>query len=274
VEQLLWPDIRSIGLSPAALRSRLEGIGGSDANVILSGDSERILALWREKRGGSPPDLTGVLPVMLGQWTESFNRQWYEKQSGLVVSDNGSSWTCNTYTWRRATLDGVVDAKNAVFEAKHVSAFAKGDEVLSRYMPQLQHNMAVTGLGQGILSVLYGNHRWESYEIASDWLYQAELLIAEKAFWDCVWSGEPPVASAPPSPPKPIAYRELCLEGSNAWSSAAADWIANAQAAKCHSNAVKALKELIPEDVSRAWGHGLEAKRSKSGAISFRELAA
>jgi hypothetical protein len=35
-----------------------------------------------------------------------------------------------------------------VFEAKHTSAFAKSDEVLERYMPQLQHNMAVTGYQQ------------------------------------------------------------------------------------------------------------------------------
>jgi predicted phage-related endonuclease len=267
----MWPRLSVIGLSEAALADRRQGIGGSDANIILSGDPERVLALWREKRGeGAGDDLASVLPVMLGQWTEAFNRQWYVKVTGLIVGDAGSTWTSQAHRWRRATLDGLVEAKRAVWEAKHVSAFAKPEEVLARYMPQLQHNMAVAGVESAVLSVLYGNHRWEAYEVASDWLYQDELLVAEQAFWTCVLSGEPPVAASPPAPPKPVAWRELCLDGNNGWAVAAADWIENVDAARKHAAAVKALKEAIPEDVSRAWGHGLEARRSKSGAVSFK----
>ena len=269
-----WPSLGTIGLAPGARALRLEAIGGSDANIILSGDPDRVTALWREKRGeGEGEDLTAVLPVMLGQWTEDFNRQWYTRAMGYGVTDCGSVWTSMVHPWRRATLDGVVEDKASVFEAKHVSAFAKADEVLARYMPQLQHNMAVTGLPNAVLSVIFGNHKWESYEIAADWLYQDELLDAEQRFWNCVVSGQPPVAAPPPAPPKPVAYKELCLEGNNAWATAAVDWTTNAQAAKRHAESVKALKELIPEDVSRAFGHGLEARRSKSGAISFKGQA-
>ena len=32
------------------------------------------------------------------------------------------------------------------------------------------------------------------------------------------------------------------------------------------------IKELLEDDVSRAFGHGIEAKRSKAGAITIREL--
>ncbi len=271
----IWPRLNAIGLDPTVRHARRFGIGGSDANTILSGQPDRVLALWREKRGeADSEDLTNVLPVMLGSWTEAFNRQWYIRQTGLEVGDVGSVWTSSTQSWRRATLDGLVEAKRAVWEAKHVSAFAKPDEVLARYMPQLQHNMAVCGVEAAILSVIYGNHRWEAYEVTSDWLYQEELLKAEQVFWNAVKSGAPPLVVMPPATPKPIGYRELCLEGSNAWSVAAADWIANAAPAKIHAASVKTLKELIPDDVSRAWGNGLEAKRSKSGALSFREVAA
>jgi hypothetical protein len=268
-----WPQLGEIGLGQGALAERRAGIGGSDANIILSGDPERVLALWREKRGeGSGEDLSGVLPVMLGQWTEAFNRQWYERATGLSVSEAGSLWVSASHSWRRATLDGVVEAKPAVWEAKHVSAFARPDEVLARYMPQLQHNMAVTGLETAILSVITGNHKWEACEVALDWLYQDELLDAEQRFWNAVQSGEPPVALAPPPPPKPVAWREIDLTGSNGWAMAAADWIETGPAAKRHAGAIKSLKELIPDDVSRAFGHGLEAKRSKSGALTFREM--
>jgi predicted phage-related endonuclease len=62
-------------MPPDQVTARLEGIGGSDANIILSGDEEQVLKLWRVKRGEVPPeDLSDVLPVMLGCWTEAFNR--------------------------------------------------------------------------------------------------------------------------------------------------------------------------------------------------------
>ena len=36
-----------------------------------------------------------------------------------------------------------------------------------------------------------------------------------------------------------------------------------------HEGAKADLKKLVPEDAKEAIGHGLRAKRSKSGAISF-----
>ena len=36
-----------------------------------------------------------------------------------------------------------------------------------------------------------------------------------------------------------------------------------------HEKAKSELKALVPEDAKEAYGHGVRAKRSKSGAISF-----
>ena len=36
-----------------------------------------------------------------------------------------------------------------------------------------------------------------------------------------------------------------------------------------HETAKSELKKLMPEDAKEATGHGVRAKRSKSGAISF-----
>ncbi len=140
-------------------------------------------------------------------------------------------------------------------------------------MPQLQHNMAVIGSDLAILSVIYGNHKWEVYEVAADWLYQEELLIAEARFWDCVRTGEAPVAAPMPSPPKAVGVRECCFDGNNAWAAAAADWLENREQAKRHGVAVTTLKGFVPSDASRAFGHGLEIRRSKAGSLSIRELA-
>jgi len=257
----------------ASLTDRLLGIGGSDANIILSGDEERVMRLWREKRGESPPeDLSGKLPVVLGSWTEEFNRQWYEKLSGNRLADAGRVLTCSNYRWRKCTLDGLVEGSGAVFEAKHTNSFVSPDEVLERYMPQLQHNMAVAKADRAILSVIFGNSKYEIFEVAADWLYQIDLLQAENDFWQSVLSGEPPVTVEPPTAPRPVATREIRFDGNNAWASAAADWLENVQAAKKHALACKGIKELIDDDVCRAFGHGIEAKRSKSGAITIRGL--
>jgi hypothetical protein len=273
VPAVSWPDLGALSLTQEQLAERLLGVGGSDANTIFSGDPGKVRYLWLEKRGEeTPEDLSGQLAVSLGSWTESFNRQWFEKLTGQTVKQVGSSLVCPKHHWRRCTLDGFIEESNSVWEAKHTSAFAKSEEVLERYMPQLQHNMAVAGVERAILSVIFGNHKFEMFEVASDWIYQIELLEAEIDFWDCVRTGREPFAAPPPTPPKPIGVREVCLEGNNSWAAAAADWLAFREAAKVHAAASSQVKELVEPDVARAFGHGIEAKRSKAGAITIREL--
>lgn len=219
-----------------------------------------------EKRGEAlRVDLSGHLRVALGTWTEAFNRQWFEQITGQKVVLVGKYLTCST--------DGFVEDRNAVWEAKHTNAFGRGEDVLERYMPQLQHNMAVAKADLALLSVIFGNHKFEIFEVAADWLYQLDLLEAEEQFWECVLTGREPVPAQIPSPPRCIGTREVCLEGSNAWASGAVDWLANKEAAKMHSAAAALIKGLVEDDVARAFGHGIEAKRSKSGAISIRALA-
>ena len=267
-----WPQLGNFQLSAERVDARNRGIGGSDANIILAGDSERVLRLWQEKRGeAEPEDLSGRLAVVLGCWTEEFNRQWYEKLSGNPVIDAGTQLTCSTYRWRKCTLDGVVAGSGAIFEAKHTNSFVKPEEALERYMPQLQHNMAVAKSDRAVLSVIFGNAKYEMFEVAADWLYQLDLLEAEKAFWNAVLSGEPPVIMDAPPAPRPVAMRELSFEGNNAWASAAADWLETNQAAKTHATASKTIKELVEDDVKRAFGHGIEARRNMAGAITIRE---
>ncbi len=269
-----WPALDHLRLAGEVAGGRRSFIGGSDANVILSGDRERLLRLWREKRGeAEPEDLSGSLAVMLGCWTEAFNRQWFEQLSGERVRRAGEGRTCSRHEWRRCTLDGLVEGSGAVWEAKHTNAFAKSEDVIERYMPQLQHNMAVAGAERAVLSVIFGNHKYEMIEVASDWLYQLELLEAEEQFRDCVLTGKEPVPTQPPPPPRPLGTREVCLEGNNAWASAACDWLTHREAAKTHAASTSLIKSLIEEDVARAFGHGIEAKRSRSGAITIREFA-
>ena len=137
VKSASWPRLNQIGIPAEEIELRRQFIGGSDANVILCGEPDRVLRLWREKRGEEQPEnLTSVLPVMLGSWSEAFNRQWYERQTGQGVTLIGAKFVCSEHGWRRASLDGFVVAQSAVFEAKHVGGFSRSEEILARYMPQ------------------------------------------------------------------------------------------------------------------------------------------
>jgi hypothetical protein len=86
-----------------------------------------------------------------------------------------------------------------------------------------------------VLSVITGGGKWVEITVPADSLYQHLLLTAEKKFWRCVESGD-------------RQTRTAFLQ---------------------HENAKVELKSLMPEDAKEAIGHGLRAKRSKSGAVSF-----
>ncbi len=141
-------------------------------------------------------------------------------------------------------------------------------------MPQLQHNMAVTEAKSAVLSVIFGNHKFEVFHVEADWLYQSDLLEAEIKFWDCVSTGSEPVAAIAPPTPRAVGIRQVNLAGNNAWAAAAADWLETKQPAKLHASACTAIKGLVEDDVALAFGHGIEARRSKSGAVTIRERGA
>ena len=64
------------------------------------------------------------------------------------------------------------------------------------------------------------------------------------------------------------------MSGSNAWAEFANLYRETRPAALDHDRAKAELKALVPEDAKEASGHGIRAKRSKSGAISFEVLEA
>ena len=60
---------------------------------------------------------------------------------------------------------------------------------------------------------------------------------------------------------------------SNAWAEFAGIFARTRSAHLEHEQAKTELKGLMPEDAKEAMGHGLRAKRSKSGAVSFDLLS-
>jgi predicted phage-related endonuclease len=251
---------------------RRQFIGGSDARVIMGSDEQALIRLWREKRGEiEPEDLSGNLVVQLGVATEDLNRRWYEANTGQVITDVQKRVCHPALRWMGATLDGRVQGSDAVFEAKFMLPWSFSEEAAAeKYMPQLQHNMWVVAARNAVLSVISGGGKWVEITTHADPLYQHLIVTAERKFWRCVKSGEQPqLFGVEPPKPRREAVRVADMTSSNAWAEFAVSFTRTRAAHIEHEQAKAELKGLMPEDAKEAIGHGIRAKRSKSGAISF-----
>ena len=264
--------MRSTELAVRNHGNRREFIGGSDARVIMGEDEVALVRLWREKRGEvEPEDLSGNLVVQLGVVTEPLNRLWYERNTGQAITDVQRRIRHPVNRWMGATLDGMVAGSGAVFEAKFMLPWSFSEEAAAeKHMAQVQHNMWVTNAKVAALSIITGGGKWVEITVSADPLYQHLLLTAERKFWRCVENGEPPRRFGI-NPPRPrlAAVRIIDMTGSNSWAEFAAIFRTTRQAFLEHEKSKSELKALIPEDVAQASGHGVKAKRSKSGAVSF-----
>jgi predicted phage-related endonuclease len=239
-------------------------------------DEAVLLRLWREKRGEvEPEDLSGNLTVQLGLVTEPLNRIWYQRNTGQVVKDVQRRVLHPMNRWMAATLDGVVDGTGTVFEAKFMLPWSFSEEAAAeKHMAQLQHNMWVINATAAALSVITGGGKWVEIAVSADPLYQHLLLTAEKKFWRCVESGEPPRLFGVEAPRARIeAVRVVDMSASNSWAEFAGVFCRTREAFLEHEAAKTELKKLLPEDAKEAIGHGVRAKRSKSGAVSFDVLS-
>jgi predicted phage-related endonuclease len=263
---------REFAMTSTLSRERRHFIGGSDARIIMGDDEGALLRLWREKRGEiEPEDLSANLIVQLGLATEDLNRRWYEANTGQVLTDIQRRIRHPVLRWMAATLDGRVETTGAVFEAKFMLPWSFSEEAAAeKYMPQLQHNMWVIAARSAVLSVITGGGKWVEITTHADPLYQHLIVTAERKFWRCVESGEPPrLFGVEPPKPRIEAVRIVDMSSSNSWAEFAGLFRTTRQAFLDHERSKTELKALMPEDAKEAIGHGVRAKRSKSGAVSF-----
>jgi hypothetical protein len=168
-------------------------------------------------------------------------------------------------------LDGRVESSGAVFEAKFMLPWSFSEEAATeKHAPQLQHNMWVIAASAAVLSIITGGGKWVEIKTHADPLYQHLIVTAERKFWRCVESGEPPsLFGVDPPKPRIEAVRIVDMTSSNAWAELAAIFARTRSAHLEHEQSKSELKSLVPENAQQAIGHGIRAKRSKSGAISF-----
>ena len=241
-------------------------IGGSDARIIMGDDQDRLIRLWREKRGEvEPEDLSDNLIVQLGTATEALNRAWYQRSTGQTITDVQKRVRHPMHKWMAATLDGMVEPAGAVFEAKFMLPWTFTEEAAAeKHMAQLQHNMWVVTARSSVLSIITGGGKWVEIKIYADPLYQHLLLTAERKFWRCVQSGEPPLLFNIETPrPRLEAVKVVDMASSNLWAEFAATYLRTKEAHTEHEIA-KA------QEACTGGRQGSERSRHQGQAVQVR----
>ena len=96
-----------------------------------------------------------------------------------------------------------------------------------------------------MLSVITGGGKWVEITTHADPLYQHLILTAERKFWRCVESGEPPrLFGVEPPKPRIEAVRIVDMSGSNAWAEFAGIFARTRAAHLEHEQAKTELKSL------------------------------
>ena len=94
-----------------------------------------------------------------------------------------------------------------------------------------------------MLSVITGGGKWVEIKTHADPLYQHLIITAERKFWRCVESGEPPALfGIEPPTPRIAAVRIVDMNASNAWAEFAAVFARTRSAHLEHEQAKAELK--------------------------------
>ena len=254
-------------LTPEQIKAREGRLTASQVACLMTGDKEKILNLWRELVGDpdyKPPSLSDIWAIRLGEVTEDLNLEWFARKHGDVFRQG----EVVALDWASCTLDGWSEKYQCPIECKHCGGFEKSSDIIHRYMPQMHWQMIVTKSDQCILSVIQGAKEPEIWFVQFNQEYAINLWDRAMEFMNKVRNLIPPVEMLPILPPI-IPEKEYDMSASNAWISAAADWLEARTANQKHKDASEAIKEMMPNDAIRAIGGGISVRRDKAGRIKI-----
>ena len=176
------------------LEARREGIGGSDASVIVGLNRWKSpFQLWLEKTGkAEPEDLSDNEYVYWGKVLEEAVANRFCELTGKKVQRRGLL-QMDGCPYIIASVDRMVVGENAGLECKTCNGFAakewEDDEVPAAYYVQCQHYMMVTGCERWYIAVLIGGNRFVWKEIPRNDKEIDLLFQAETEFWHKVQEG-------------------------------------------------------------------------------------
>lgn len=252
--------------------NRVGFIGGSDMRRIMNGD---WISLWKEKtKRKEPDDLSGVLPVQLGIYTEQFNIDWFAKDMQISIPKENLQREF-TLNWEGVPLKGTVDAQldsHEILECKHTFDANTMESCIKMYMPQIQFYLWVSNSKGCYLSVLFGNRKWDYVFVHRDFDYIEKMKVYVKEFWQLVRDDEIPFGDDEVSPVsidkiKVNGMVRRDASGDNEFISRCHDYIEKQESAASFESAKSDLKAMVGDNEREVYCDLLTIKRDKRGAL-------
>lgn len=246
--------------------SRKNYLGASDAPAVMGVSPWTTqYQLWEDKLGLAPPKEDNY-HMKRGRELEPVARDAYMMETGHVVEPKMVIHPEIKYMM--ANFDGISEDHKIAVEIKcpgekdHL--LAKEGMVPEKYMPQLQHQLAVIGVNQ-LHYFSYRDGDTALIEVGRDESYIKKLLVEERKFWKCVETLTPP----------PLSDRDYDQRNDLAWAQAAASWAeANAELERAKE------KEKICRDTlvtlagnKNTIGQGVRVQRVvRKGSIDYKSV--
>lgn len=207
---------------------RAEGIGGSDAGIIMGASRyETPLSLWMLKTGRAEPR-EGSEATEMGSLLEPFIREHLVADylvregycDGVNVIAPQAMYRSREHDWMLANTDGflemdyLTEPETYGLEIKTGRVYQlpkwKDGRVPDSYWWQVQHYMAVTGLQKFVVFGVIGNQRIVRI-VERDEEAIERLIVAEADFWERVERNDPLWAPLPTGSDRDMdALLELC----------------------------------------------------------------
>ena len=178
---------------------RLNGIGGSEASVILGLNPWKSrLELWYEKVERKIPTIDNNIRLNLGKVLEPLIAEEYTRKTGRELVSRPQK-THNDYPFINGNVDReiVKSEKDSpgILEIKTKGAFVDwhDEEIPPYYIAQLQQYLAVYGYTWGSFAVLdFNSFEVTITDIERDNVLIEKIIEEEKKFWKLVTDKTPP----------------------------------------------------------------------------------
>ena len=247
------------------LEMRRSYIGASDAPVIMGVSPWKTpYQLWKEKLGLYEQETNKAM--RRGTSMEETARREFELTTGYVTKPKVVFST--QYDWMMASLDGITDAGDVLVEIKcpgsvdHSSAVS--GRVPDKYMPQMQHQMACTGLDHGYYFSFNGT-TGALVEVERDDDYIKKLITKEQRFWESIQEMEAPE----------LEDRDFHLRSDVEWTQTAEEYKSLRLQLKALELQEKKLKERLIDisGNSNIVGGGIKlSKVLRKGAVEYTKI--
>ncbi|MHB8139640.1 MAG: YqaJ viral recombinase family nuclease [Vulcanimicrobiaceae bacterium] len=198
---------------------RLRGLGGSDAGTIMNVGFDTPYRLWQLKtKRREPDDLMSIKRVRWGTILEDRIAAVirHDHPDWNVRRRNATQWS-KAYPWAFAHLDRVATIDDVTVPVEIKTSGYEGEwgadgssDIPHYYVPQIQHELAVTDAPYAIVVALIGGHDDRYYYVPRHPAYIAHLMETEQAFWQHVIDDTPP----PPSTERDVLDRYATVTGS------------------------------------------------------------